>query len=61
MCDFVLHSFLMKKFIINDLQEMKITEQNIERKKIAGIIADDRIVKFNEINKIADQISTLYC
>jgi uncharacterized radical SAM superfamily Fe-S cluster-containing enzyme len=51
----------MKKFIINDLQEMKITEQNIERKKIAGIIADDRIVKFNEINKIADQISTLYC
>jgi hypothetical protein len=39
----------MKKFIINDLQEMKITEQNIERKKIAGIIADDRIVIFNEM------------
>jgi hypothetical protein len=39
----------MKKFIINDLQEMKITEQNIERKKIARIIADDRIVKFNEM------------
>ena len=38
MIDFVLHSFLMKKFIINDLQEMKITEQNIER-----------IVKFNEM------------
>jgi hypothetical protein len=39
----------MKKFIINDLQEMKITEQNIERKKIERIIADDRIVKFNEM------------
>ena len=49
MSDFVLHSFLMKKFIINDLQEMKITEQNIERKKIERIIADDRIVKFNEM------------
>lgn len=37
----------MKKLIINDLQEMKITEhkilreQNKWRKKIARIIADD--------------------